>query len=289
MWALVTVIVLLALAVGYLLGERGTDQTASGTNTATTANNAAASPTAEAGTVAAMNEDDVATLAAKATPGTQFSDGTGNAQIFGPSGEITSQDDVLKVHRRSMSDPFGIGALDAPVVISEFSDFECPFCSRHQNQTHPTIMAKYVNTGLVRVEWNDLPVNGPNAVEAAKAGRAAAAQGKFHEYKAALYKASQSVNGHPHFTIDDFVGFAQQAGVPDIERFRTEATNGTYNQAVMQASQYATGIGLTGTPSFFVGDQFVSGAQPLEVFEEIIQQQLAKVANGEIEVPAANA
>ena len=110
-----------------------------------------------------------------------------DAFIVGPGGDIKSEDDVLNVHRRNAKDPFAVGAIDAPVVISEFSDFECPFCALYVNGARKQILSDYVDQGLVRLEWNDFPINGPDAVAAAKAGRAAAAQGKFHEFHDALY------------------------------------------------------------------------------------------------------
>lgn len=197
---------------------------------------------------------------------------------FGPGGD-TKSGDITVVHRKKENDPFAVGAVDAPVVISEFSDFECPFCSRHANVTEPDILKKYVEKGLVRIEWNDFPVNGPAAVEAAKAGRAAAAQGKFQEFKHELYTASKDISGHPEFGIEDFMKFAEKAGIADLEKFRQQATDDTYTEVIETATSYASQIGITGTPAFVVGDQFVSGAQPLEVFEQVIQEQLGKAAN----------
>ncbi|WP_460490869.1 DsbA family protein, partial [Corynebacterium nasicanis] len=216
-------------------------------------------------------------------------DGRFNATLVGPGAEITSADDVLKVHRRAADDPFAVGALDAPVVISEFSDFECPFCSRFANTTEQMLLDDYVARGLVRLEWNDLPVNGPRAEDAAKAGRAAAAQGKFREYKHALYSATKDISGHPEHTIEDFVRFATEAGVPDLERFRADATDGTFDAAVAEAKSYGATIGVNGTPSFFIGESYVSGAQPSEVFQQVIAEELAKVARGDVTVPAVPA
>ncbi|MDO5031893.1 thioredoxin domain-containing protein [Corynebacterium sp.] len=276
-WALLAIIVVLALVVGLLLGERnsGEDSAAQGEAASTSA------PAQDAAHGAGQDsgQDSKQNSAAQATPGTKFADGSGDPMIFGPGKDVRSTTDVTAVHRRKDNDPFAIGAVDAPVVISEFSDFECPFCSRHTNATEPTLLKEYVDKGLVRIEWNDFPVNGPAAVEAAKAGRAAAAQGKFIEFKHELYTASKDIKGHPEFDIEDFVGFAEKAGVKDVDTFRAQATDGTYEDVVKKATAYAAQIGITGTPAFVVGDQFISGAQPLEVFEQVIDEQLKKAAN----------
>lgn len=222
---------------------------------------------------------------AKVKPGTGAreatakEDGTFDAQIQGPGGELKSQEDIIKVHRRNPADPFAIGAIDAPLVISEFSDFECPFCARYATQTEPSILKDYVEKGLVRIEWNDLPINGANAVAAAKAGRAAAEQGKFHEFKTALFAESATKNGHPNFGQADFERFATTAGVPDMEKFKADATSDKYDAAVSQAQQYGSGIGVSGTPAFLIGTKFVSGAQPWETFETTIAEQLAATVN----------
>lgn len=264
-WGLLVIVVILAVIIGFLLAER----TSSGDES---------TPAAQETATSTATAEDLAKDAAKATPGTKFSDGKGDPMMFGPGGD-TMSGDITVVHRKKENDPFAVGAVDAPVVISEFSDFECPFCSRHANVTEPDILKKYVEKGLVRIEWNDYPVNGPAAIEAAKAGRAAAAQGKFQEFKHELYAASKDIDGHPEFGIEDFMKFAKKAGVADLDKFRQQATDDTYTEVVETATSYASQIGITGTPAFVVGDQFVGGAQPPEAFEQIIQEQLGKAAN----------
>ena len=264
-WGLLVIVVILAVIIGFLLAER----TSSGDES---------TPAAQETATNTATAEDLAKDAAKATPGTKFSDGKGDPMMFGPGGD-TMSGDITVVHRKKENDPFAVGAVDAPVVISEFSDFECPFCSRHANVTEPDILKKYVEKGLVRIEWNDFPVNGPAAIEAAKAGRAAAAQGKFQEFKHELYTASKDIDGHPEFGIEDFMKFAKKAGVADLDKFRQQATDDTYTEVVETATSYASQIGITGTPAFVVGDQFVGGAQPPEAFEQIIQEQLGKAAN----------
>lgn len=231
------------------------------------------------------------TGSSRVTPGTKtdgpvaLANGSYDAMIYGPGKELKSAEDILNVHRRNAKDPFAIGALDAPVVISEYSDFECPFCAKWSNETEPTIIKDYVDKGLVRIEWNDLPVNGPDAVLAAKAGRAAAAQGKFNEFRSALFQASKTIKGHPENKLANFEEFARQAGVKDMTRFSREATDSTYDSVVNKAREYAGSLGINGTPGFVVGTQYVSGAQPTEVFVRAIEAELAKVADGEVAVP----
>lgn len=242
-WVLITVIAALAMLVGYLL----------------------ASPRE----IAAPEQ---APSPSAAAPGTNFQKPTTNNALIGaPDKPVTKASDV---HRRRADDPFAIGALDAPVVIAEFSDLECPFCSRHANNTEPQIIKNYVDKGLVRLEWNDLPINGPKAVAGAKAGRAAAEQGKFFEFKAAAYAASANVSGHPEHDLEDYMRFAEEAGVPDLKKFKADATSTKYDAAVQDAKLFGSAIGINGTPGFIIGEQFVAGAQPWSVFQQVIEQEL---------------
>ena len=221
-------------------------------------------------------------------PGTDFSrPNSPDPTIIGPGAEITSNDDILNVHRRNAEDPFAMGALDAPVVLSEFSDFECPFCTRFAVETAPKLKEKFVDTGLLRIEWNDLPVNGPHAETGAQAGRAAGNQGKFYEFHDVLYNNTydNQTGGHPGYDVADYVRFAKEAGIEDLEKFRTEIENEEYRDVVRQALHYASSIGMRGTPAFILGDRFISGAQPYEVFEDEVYRQLAKVADGTVPHP----
>ena len=227
-------------------------------------------------------------LAKQVEPGTDFAQpNSPDPTIIGPGAEITSNDDILNVHRRNAEDPFAMGALDAPVVLSEFSDFECPFCTRFAVETAPKLKEKFVDTGLLRIEWNDLPVNGPHAETGAQAGRAAGNQGKFYEFHDVLYNNTydNQTGGHPGYDVADYVRFAKEAGIEDLEKFRTEIENEEYRDVVRQALHYASSIGMRGTPAFILGDRFISGAQPYEVFEDEVYRQLAKVADGTVPHP----
>lgn len=227
-------------------------------------------------------------LAKQVEPGTDFSrPNSPDPTIIGPGAEITSNDDILNVHRRNAEDPFAMGALDAPVVLSEFSDFECPFCTRFAVETAPKLKEKFVDTGLLRIEWNDLPVNGPHAETGAQAGRAAGNQGKFYEFHDVLYNNTydNQTGGHPGYDVADYVRFAKEAGIEDLEKFRREIENEQYRDVVRQALHYASSIGMRGTPAFILGDRFISGAQPYEVFEDEVYRQLAKVADGTVPHP----
>lgn len=197
--------------------------------------------------------------------------------IGGPGGPMRSLADV---HRVNPDDPFAQGPTDAKVVVSYFGDLECPVCAAYKRDAEPRIIDEYVNSGRVRLEWNDFPLVNENSFLGAQAGRAAAAQGKFWEFTRAVY-ASFEGKEHPEHTLDDFVGFAEQAGVPDIARFRSEVESGKYAGTIVQAMTYASYVGVTSVPTFVINGVPVLG-NDYDSLKEAIEQSLE---NGHPEQP----
>ncbi|MGV0341209.1 DsbA family protein [Corynebacterium mastitidis] len=197
--------------------------------------------------------------------------------IGGPGGPMRSLADV---HRVNPDDPFAQGPADAKVVISYFGDLECPVCAAYKRDAEPRIIDEYVNSGQVRLEWNDFPLVNENSFLGAQAGRAAAAQGKFWEFTRAVY-ASFEGKEHPEHTLDDFVGFAEQAAVPDIARFRSEVESGKYAGTIVQAMTYASYVGVTSVPTFVINGVPVLG-NDYDSLKEAIEQSLE---NGHPEQP----
>ena len=172
------------------------------------------------------------------------------------------------VHRREEGDAMALGEVDAPVVIAAFSDLGCPYCAQWATETLPQLV-DYVEDGTVRIEWHDFPVTGPGAVEAAKAGRAAAEQDRFFEFVDALYASGEELSE------ENFLVWAEQAGVPDLTQFEVDRAG--YDAEITQARELGAALGITGTPAFVVGEESRSGAQPVEAFTALIEQQAARV------------
>ena len=162
------------------------------------------------------------------------------------------------------------GATDAPVTIVEFSDFECPFCK----QTHPTLkqlLERY--PGKVRLAYRDFPLDSihPQARRAAEAARCASDQGKFWEYHDVLFTQS------PQLTLEDLRRYAGQVGL-DVTQFDGCLAAGVHKATVQRDLDEGNRLGITGTPAFFINGRTLTGAQPLEAFARLIDQELAGVA-----------
>jgi protein-disulfide isomerase len=161
------------------------------------------------------------------------------------------------------------GAKDAPVTIVQWSDYQCPFCSRVE-PTISKVMDDY--KGKVRVVWRDLPLPfHPNALPSAIAARAAGEQGKYWEMHDKLF-ADQA-----HEDRATFEKYAQDLGL-NMGKFKA-ALDAQKGKEAIEADAAAGGkIGAHGTPAFFVNGKFLSGAQPYEMFKAKIDEEL-KVAD----------
>jgi protein-disulfide isomerase len=161
------------------------------------------------------------------------------------------------------------GAAGAPVTVVEFSDFECPFCK----QTHPTLkqlLERYPDK--VRLAYRDFPLDSihPQARRAAEAARCAQDQGKFWEYHDALFTQS------PQLALEDLRRYAGQVGL-DVTKFDGCLAAGVHKATVQRDLDEGNRLGITGTPAFFINGRTLTGAQPLEAFIRLIEQELASV------------
>jgi protein-disulfide isomerase len=167
------------------------------------------------------------------------------------------------------------GDKNAPVTIVQWSDFQCPFCSRVE-PTIAKVMDEY--KGKVRVVWRDLPLPfHPNAMPAAIAARAAGDQGKFWEMHDKIF-ADQA-----HMDRATYEKYAQELGL-NMGKFKA-ALDASKGKEAIEADSAAGGkIGARGTPAFFINGKFLSGAQPFEAFKAKIDEELktadALVAKG---------
>jgi protein-disulfide isomerase len=170
---------------------------------------------------------------------------------------------------------FSVGAADAPVTIVEFTDFQCPFCSRHFLETYPQIKADYVDTGKVRYVFMDFPLSSihPQAQLAAEAARCAGDQDAYLEMHDILFGRQGEWSGRDD-AADIFIGYAQELGL-DTATFTECLNSGVHESAVLADLQEGARVGVDGTPAFFINGAFVSGAQPFEVFQQTIDSFLA--------------
>ncbi len=161
------------------------------------------------------------------------------------------------------------GSANAPVTIVEFSDFQCPFCSR----VIPTIKKIKENfPGKVRIVWRNFPLPfHQDAPLAAEAALAANAQGKFWEMHDKMFENQRAIDRA------SLERYAAEIGL-DLSRFKADLDGSRYKSAVQADVQYANGLpgGGMGTPTFFINGHKIAGAYPYEKFEQVIKAALAE-------------
>lgn len=175
--------------------------------------------------------------------------------------------------------PFNvIGREDAPVTIIEFTDLQCPYCARFAQQTFPQLKRDYIDTGKLRYTSRDLPLPMHEfALAAAVASRCAGEQGKFWEYREALFAAQQTLGARPYARIAADLGL-------DTARLDACREDGRQEAIVRAELALAAQSGIQSTPSFVIGrvvngefqGEVVTGAQPYEAFRATIEALLAR-------------
>jgi len=158
-----------------------------------------------------------------------------------------------------------LGKIDAPVVLVEFADFQCPYCVRH----HAT-MKQIAQTYGDKVAWvwkhNPLSFHQYAAV-ASEASECAAEQGKFWEYADKLMENQKS------FGDDTWLKLAQELKL-DQNKFKTCLDSGKYKEKVAADLTEGGAKGVEGTPATFVNGELISGAVPFEQFKQMIDKIL---------------
>jgi protein-disulfide isomerase len=160
-----------------------------------------------------------------------------------------------------------VGGKDAPITMVEFGDFQCPFCRASENSVKE-VRKKYGDK--VRLVYMDFPLGiHAHAMDAANAARCAGEQDKFWQYHDAMF-ADQS-----KLAPADLKASAAKLGL-DAKKFDACLDKTKYQSQIQQDMAEGTKLGVTGTPTFFINGREISGAQPANKFEEIIDDEMAR-------------
>ena len=166
----------------------------------------------------------------------------------------------------STDDDPSLGPKDAPITIVEFSDFRCPYCVVFYQETFSALMARYPDQ--IHFVYRDLPVFG--GFEAALASECANEQGAYWEFHDLLFS-----DEYANLNRDAFAAYAEKLDL-DVEDLLACVDEERYGEEVEADARYASGLGITGTPTFFINGIPMVGAQPLEAFIQIIEYELGR-------------
>jgi len=170
------------------------------------------------------------------------------------------------------------GSPDAPVTIIEYSEFQCPYCALFVKETLPLIEENYIATRKVRLIFRNFPVH-QQAVVAAGAAVCAQEQDKFWPMHDTLFAQQEEWSGNTDF-LALLQGYAKDIAL-DTDKFTSclipeEGKEPKWLDKLERDFEAGQEAGVQGTPSFLINDQLIVGAQPFEVFQEVIEQELAK-------------
>jgi protein-disulfide isomerase len=176
------------------------------------------------------------------------------------------------------------GQPDAPVVLMEFADFQCPGCGQFARFSKP-LVKDYIDNGTVRFVWYDFPLTSihQNAVLASRAGRCANEQNQFWAYHDVVF-ANQARWSESTDAANHFIGYAEQAGL-DRGAFSQCLRSEKYQKEVSESFQLGTTLGVSGTPTLFVNGKRVETPSSRADWDRLIQAETGAAAGA----PAAAA
>jgi len=162
---------------------------------------------------------------------------------------------------------YALGPADAPITIVEFSDYECPFCRRWHAEVYRPLLAAY--PGKIRLVYRNLPLTSihPDALAAAEAAMCAGEQDVYWKYHDKLFSSESLGNSV-------YLQYAQDLGL-NMSTFEACLNNHKYQKAIETDSDFAINLGISSTPTFFINGLAIVGAQPLDVFKQVIKKELA--------------
>ncbi|MDA3147767.1 thioredoxin domain-containing protein [Leucobacter sp. UCMA 4100] len=172
-----------------------------------------------------------------------------------------------------------LGEADAPVTIYEWTDYTCPYCGLYHRETLPTIVKEYIDSGKVRLEVHDVTFIGEQAEDAAVAARAAGLQDHYFDYLFKVYGLSAD-GAKPNLDEQQLTDLAAELDL-DLDTFAKDFASEGLRQEVQASTQQAQQMGISGVPFFVVAtsgtladSQQLNGAQEIDTFRQVIDQQL---------------
>jgi protein-disulfide isomerase len=161
-----------------------------------------------------------------------------------------------------------LGPEDAPITLVEFSDFQCPYCQRWHEQVYQPLLSAY--PGQIRVVYRNLPLTSihPDAMSAAIASMCAQDQDSFWQFHDKLFSGEYGLGRSAYSQ------YATDLGLDD-KTFEACLDSGKFDEFIQQDMDFSLNLGVRSTPTFFINGLAVVGAQPIDVFKQVIDQELA--------------
>jgi protein-disulfide isomerase len=188
----------------------------------------------------------------------------------------------------AQGDPFR-GSLDAPVLVEEFSSYQCPFCAKYFRESYPQLVAEYVETGQVLYIFRDFPL--PGHPQSRLAAEAANCAGQLGGGSALWAMHDRLFEGQGEWSGKIaagkvFKGYADEQGLDTADFGECLDSGATRAQIDADASE-GSARGVRGTPTFFINGRPLVGAQPYEIIAQFVDAALAGETAAAAEPPPA--
>lgn len=203
-----------------------------------------------------------------------------------PGAQIPQPTPIPRVYDTIETKGFpSFGPADAPIVIVEFSDYQCPYCHSWYVKYYKALLEAYPDK--IRFVYRNYPLPfHPNAFPAAEAALCAGDQNAYWKFHDTLFDNQPLLNNQAGTVLaqSDYNKMASDLGL-DVPTFESCMTSHKYEQFIKDDMAYANGLpadsngesAVGGTPTFFINGHRLGGAYPLQYFQEIIDAELAKL------------
>ena len=210
--------------------------------------------------------DSRATAAEQKLASIEKTTATESASATQAAGQVQIPDNVKRYDIPLAGSP-AYGNETAPITLVEFSDYQCPFCKQWHKQVWPLIQAQYGDK--VRFVYRNFPLSSihPDATAAAEAAACAGDQQKYFQYSDLLF------NGDA-LGSDTYTAYAQQLGL-NMDTFKKCVDERSHQKQIEDDVNFASELGVRSTPTFFINGLAIVGAQPFDVFKQVIDLELA--------------
>jgi protein-disulfide isomerase len=165
-----------------------------------------------------------------------------------------------------------LGAPDAPVVVVEYADFQCPYCRQFAEGPEQQLVQDYVDSGQVRFVFRHLAFLGDESTWAAEAAECANEQGRFWDYHDKLF-AEQGAENQGAFRRDNLKRFAAEIGL-DTAQFDGCLDAGKYRSVVQDEFDDARRRRINSTPTILVNNQLIRNGADYQVLQAAVEAAL---------------
>lgn len=169
-------------------------------------------------------------------------------------------------------DPY-IGEEDAPNTLVLFYDYQCPFCKQFEQAVTPKLVETYVDSGKLKIVFKDFQFLGNDSMDAAVFGRALweSQPDKFYPWYVAMFDAQDDEGDQGFGDLESIKTLAATIEGLDVAKVTAliEENRSEYEKEVMADRTEGASLGVNGTPTIIVGDQFLTGMSPEQFYAAI--------------------